>query len=333
MDINQRYFWPPPPDEARIEWLKSYSSQLDIDKNAAQEFWASIAGDDAPKTLVKPIAVKSLPNSNKFFVSDAGRATVVVFDLEKHEMRLLEVPDGVPPLLLPISVGCDRSETIYVLERRSSSILVFDSKEKYQRTISLKSISISNPNAMFVDKVNDFIYVSDAATRKIYVIDFKGVVLASIGAPGDDDGQFNLPVSIAKNSKGNLLVADVFGANIQVFNSKGKFLHKFGKRGDAPGEFQLIKSIAVDSSDNVYVVDGRAHNITIFNESGEVLLVLGAFYAISETGKIAPGGFSLPIGIDIDSRDRIFVVDQMNARVQLFQYFSDENLQNKSGAY
>jgi DNA-binding beta-propeller fold protein YncE len=318
-----RYLWPPPPDVARIEWIKAYSSQLDIEKTDSQRFWAAIAGDDPPRPLMKPVEVKSVPELNKFFVSDIGKAAVVVFDLAGHAMRTLEVPDDAPQLRLPLSVAVDSAGSIYVLERRSASVLVFDKREKYQRTIGLKAVSVSNPTSMAIDKKNSLLYIADAASRKIIVTDLNGVYIRSIG---ETAGQFSLPVAMALNSKGQLIVADAFSANIQIFDQAGSFVSKFGERGDSPGSFQLIKSLAVDSSDNIYIVDGRAHNISIFNQQGELLLILGAFYASSETGKLAPGGFSIPIGIDIDSTDRIYVVDQMNTRVQVFQYFSEEYL-------
>lgn len=327
----ERYFWPQPPDEPRIEWLKAYSSQLDIEKNATQRFWAAIAGDDAPRALVKPVEVKSLPELNKFIVSDIGKMAVIVFDLAGHELRTLAVPDGAPPLYLPLSIAVDRDGSIYVLERRSASVLVFDRSESYQRAIGLKSVTVSSPTSMLIDKKNDLMYISDAATRKIVITDLQGVFIRSIDGASDPERRFNLPIAMALNSKGNLVVADAFNASVQIFDPTGRFLGKFGQRGDSAGSFQLIKSLAVDSSDNIYVVDGRAHNISIFNERGELLLVLGGFYATSETGKLAPGGFSIPVGIDIDSTDKIFVVDQMNTRVQVFQYFSEEYLRrNKS---
>lgn len=324
--VKDRYFWPPPPDVPRIEWLKTYSSQLDIEKTPSQRFWAAISGDDPPRSLVKPVEVKSVPELHKFFVSDVSRGAVVVFDLAGHAMRTLEIPEGAPPLLLPLSVAIDGDGSIFVLERRSSTVLVFDRSEKYQRAISLKSVSVTSPTSMVIDKKNHLMFIADAATRKVVVTDLQGEFIRSFGKSGDADGEFNLPVALALNSRGHLAVADAFNASIQIFDQSGKFLRKFGRRGDSPGDFQLIKSLAIDSSDNVYVVDGRAHNITIFNEQGELLLVLGGFYASSETGKLAPGGFSIPIGIDIDSTDKIYVVDQMNTRVQVFQYFSEEYL-------
>lgn len=324
--VKERYVWPPPPDVARIEWLGVYSSQLDIEKSSRQLFWASIAGEDPPQNLSKPVDVKSFPEKNKFYVSDIGHSGVLVFDLAGHEMRPLG-GNKSEPMLLPLSIALDSAGNVYVLERRASKIHVFDSDEKFQRLIDLKKVSVKSPTSMIIDKKNSLIYVSDASTRKIVVLSLFGEFVRGIGGAGERDGQFNLPIAMALNSKGSLVVADAFNARIQIFDAAGHFVSKFGRRGDSQGDFQLIKSIAIDSSDNIYVVDGRAHNISIFNQQGELLLVLGGFYASAETGKLAPGGFSVPIGIDIDSDDKIYVVDQMNARVQVFQYFSEEYLQ------
>jgi DNA-binding beta-propeller fold protein YncE len=323
---KERYVWPPPPDTARIEWLKSYSSQLDIEKTASQQFWVAISGDEAPRSLLKPVEVKSVPELNKFFVSDIARGAVIVFDLAGRDLRTLDIPEGAPALKLPLSIAIDRNGNIYVLERRSASILIFDKSEKYLKSINLNAVSASNPIAMIIDKKNDHILIADAASKKIVVINLSGESVRSFGGPGNGEGQFNLPISMALNSKGHLYVGDAFNAVVQVFDTTGLYLAKFGVRGDSPGNLQLIKSLAIDSSDNVYVVDGRSHNITIFNDKHELLLVMGGQYTTATTGKIAPGGFSVPVGIDIDSTDQIFVVDQLNSRVQVFRYFSDEYL-------
>jgi len=325
----ERYFWPPPPDVPRIEWIKAYSSQLDIEKSSSQRFFAAIMGSDEPVSLLKPIEVKSIPELKRFYVSDVGRGSVMVFDLGKHEMRRLETPEGAPTISHPLSVVTDRDNNLYVLDRRTATILIFDNAEKYQRAIRLKTVSVSNPIALAIDKHKGLLYVSDASSRKIVVLDLMGGIQRSIGSAGDESGQFNLPVALVINSKGQIIVADAFNAAVQIFDPEGKFLRKFGRRGDSAGDFQLIKSIAVDSSDNIYVVDGRSHSVSIFNNRGELLLVLGAFYAVSGSGKVAPGGFSVPVGIDIDASDRIYVVDQLNARVQVFQYLSDSYLRNR----
>ncbi len=316
---QERYFWPPPPNAPKIEWLKAYTSQLDIDKSSGQRFMAALVGDDQPISLLKPVEVKSVPEMDRFYVSDLGRSAVLVFDLGQHELRQLEIPDGVPPLSHPLSIVVDQENNLYVLDRRSASIYVFDRFEKYLRSIKLGPLSISSPVAMAIDRKSERIYVADATSRAVFGLGLDGRYLNKIGA-----GQFNLPVSVAVNSLGQLIIADAFDVQVKIFDSDGMLLRNFGQRGDGAGDFQLIKSVAVDSEDNIYVVDGRMHNISIFNQRGELLLVLGGYYAVSLSGKVAPGGFSVPIGMDIDANDKIYVVDQLNARVQVFQYLSEK---------
>lgn len=329
---EQRYFWPPPPDKPRIEWIKSYSSQLDIEKSGAQRFWTAISGEDQPISLVKPLEVKSVPELGRFYVSDVGSAAVVVFDLVKHEMRRLETPQGSTPIVHPLSIVADSDNNLYLLERRSNSIIVFNRYEKYLRTIDIGRIpAVRRPVSLAIDRLKNRLLLADGGTQKVYVLDLYGALLFSFGGGGEADGQFNLPISMAVNSKGQIIVADAFNAHVQVFDSTGKFIRRFGRRGDAPGDFQLLKSVAVDSTDNIYVVDGRSHAVFIFNNSGELLLSLGGFYAVAASGKVAPGGFSVPVAIDIDSTDRMYVVDQLNSRVQVFQYLSDSYINGIRG--
>lgn len=328
---QDRYFWPPPPSDPRIEWLKTYSSQLDLDKSSSQLFWAAIAGDDHAIPMVKPVEVKSVPELNKFYVSDLGNGTVLVFDLGGRELRKLETPASVPAITHPLSIVVDRDNSIYILDRRSAAVFVFNRSEQYQRIIDLKALSILNPVTMGIDKAKGLLYVSDASSRKIAVLGIDGSYIKSVGSGGDGDGQFNLPIALAINSRGQLLVADAFNANVQIFDGEGRFVRKFGRRGDAIGDFQLIKSVAVDSNDNIYVVDGRSHAVTIYNDHGELLMSFGGYYAVAESGKVAPGGFAFPVAIDIDASDKIFIVDQMNARVQVFQYLSDAYMLRQRG--
>ncbi len=320
--IQERYFWPPPPIPPRVEWLKAYHSQLDLEKTSFRNFKEAIVGEDAPIELVKPIEIRMDNAQDKFYVADIGASAIFVFDLRQKELRLLSTQGfNLPAALTPIGMALDSNNSLFVLDPKLNLILVFDSGEKLVRAIRLDQLC-RRPLALAIDKIKNRLYVSDAQLNKIFALDLNGTLQFAIGGPGQDMGRFNLPVGLAVNSKGQIIVADAFNARIQVFDEQGSFLYTFGKRGDDPGDFQLIKSVAVDSDDNIYVADGKAHNIKIFNQTGELLLALGGYYAVSSTGKRAPGGFAVPIGIDIDHNDRIFVVDQLNSRVQVFQYLS-----------
>jgi hypothetical protein len=61
----------------------------------------------------------------------------------------------------------------------------------------------------------------------------------------------------------------------------------------------------------------------VFDPDGTLLLTVG-------TGGRQAGEFQLPAGLFIDSTDRIFVADQGNSRVQVFQYLS-ANYEKRAG--
>lgn len=320
--LRQRYVWPPPPDEPRIEWLGVYHSQLDLESTFFRRLKEAVVGEDAPIALIKPVEARNDAVENKLYVADLEAASVFVFDMANSDLRVLPFQNAkLSKRPKPIALALDGERNVYVLEAGERKILVFDRDEKFVRVLEIGMIC-RRPIALAIDRERSRLYVSDAETSTIHVFDYQGNSLFAIGGPGDETGKLNRPVGMVVNSRGELLVADSFNARIQVFDSQGKFLKSFGTRGTGLADFQLIKSVAVDGDDNIYVADGRANNIKIFNQNGNLLLAFGGYYAVASTGKIAPGGFALPICIDIDSSGRLFVVDQLNARVQVFKYLS-----------
>jgi len=60
------------------------------------------------------------------------------------------------------------------------------------------------------------------------------------------------------------------------------------------------------------VLDGQHNNYQIFNNAGEMLMFVGRY---------SPGndGFENPVSIAINQGNTIYVTDNLNARVQVFQ--------------
>lgn len=322
--ISNEFVWPPPPNTPRIVWLQNYNSQLDLKKTAFRAFKESVAGEDAPISLNKPVEVASDAKTGKIYVSDIVAGVVYIYDLKNSELNTVTTT-GIPNLPASVQIyalALDKQSNLYALIPKLRKILVFDSTATYQRTIDLPT-GCERPVAITIDSQKNRLLASDVQNNKIFVMDLKGSTLFSFGGAGDASSRFNRPVGIAVNKKGEILVADSFNARIQIFDSDGQFLRTFGRRGDSDNDFQLIKSIAVDSDDNIYVVDARSNSIKIFDHEGSFLLSFGGYYAVTSGGKTAPGGFALPLDIDIDEENNIYVVDQLNARVQAFRYLPE----------
>ena len=63
------------------------------------------------------------------------------------------------------------------------------------------------------------------------------------------------------------------------------------------------------------MVEGAHDLVQVFDRDGRLLYYFGQ----EGTGF---GDFRLPAGLFIDSKDRVFVVDSYNHRVQVFQYYA-----------
>ena len=53
-----------------------------------------------------------------------------------------------------------------------------------------------------------------------------------MGYEGRGDGQFEVPISVSIDSKGNIIVKDAETARLQKFDSEGNFLMKFTLDGE-----------------------------------------------------------------------------------------------------
>jgi sugar lactone lactonase YvrE len=75
------------------------------------------------------------------------------------------------------------------------------------------------------------------------------------------------------------------------------------------------KGISFDSEGHLYVVDGLWGIVQVFDREGRLL------YYFGQRGS-GLGDFQLPTGLQIDTSDRIYVVDSFNRRIEVFHYYA-----------
>jgi DNA-binding beta-propeller fold protein YncE len=81
---------------------------------------------------------------------------------------------------------------------------------------------------------------------------------------------------------------------------------------DTPSDLSDPRGIAVDGTGAIYVSDAERDRILVFGEAGEARFEFGLYGS-------APGSFMDPWGLAFDARrDRLYVADSGNARVQVF---------------
>lgn len=182
------------------------------------------------------------------------------------------------------------------------------------------------------------------------------VSTAFVGGEGAGSGQFSRPRGIAVDRKGNIYVADTGNARVQKFDPSGTFVAALGKTGTAEGEMKEPNGVALDEAGNIYVTDAFNHKLMKFTADGTVLkewkgpdpgfygprdIDFGpdkrlyivdqgrtrivrfdpsneSFHAWGSSGS-GPGQFIESTGIAV-SKDRVFVADNGNNRVQVFDF-------------
>jgi len=170
-------------------------------------------------------------------------------------------------------------------------------------------------------------------SHKLAAYSPSGELLRQWGEKGTEDGQFQLPGSVALGPDGLLYVPDQGNSRVQKFTREGTFAGKWGSLGKEPGQFGGDQPaggrfagpqfISFDSAGNVYTTDAALDRIQIFTVDGKLLGYWG-----SESAE--PGGFgpphtnkdgkpitSGPISLCVDPQNRVWV-SATNNRVQQF---------------
>ncbi|HEV7587484.1 MAG TPA: 6-bladed beta-propeller [Longimicrobium sp.] len=81
--------------------------------------------------------------------------------------------------------------------------------------------------------------------------------------------------------------------------------------GDPNRVFGVIQDVAIDRSGKIYVLDALARSIRVFTRDGRFVSSIGRM------GR-GPGEFFIPVAMTVDAQDRLYVLDQGNARVDVF---------------
>ena len=313
-----RFFWPPPPAEAKIEYINFYFSDEDLQRGVDRRLEDAILGRNLPKRLlVQPYSVAS-DGRGRFFAVDLSGGILHVFDLPHHAHREMVAGFGALQKVL-----VDSSGEIWVLSSDKGTLLHFAADES--KIEEIKLAGTGRAASFAVDRARGRIYVVDTPQHQLRLYDLQGLFLETRGTRGQEPGEFNFPGDIDLDAEGNLYIVDALNARIQILSPDGTVLRTFGERGTARGSFAVPKGIAVSPSGLVYVSDATQHKIVIFNKNGDYLLTLGGRYVFKGEG-ISPGGFQFPAGMDVDANETLWVADLLNGMVHEFQYLTPDYL-------
>ena len=201
----------------------------------------------------------------------------------------------------------DRSGYVWVTDRGNMQAFKFNSEGKLLMTLGKKGVTGDNTSQDAFNGMADLavarsgdIFIADGEGPNTRVVKFSrdGTFIKWWGGKGTDAGQFNVPHSIAIDSKGRIYVADRSNNRIQIFDQTGKFLDQWTNFGTPWGLF--VKG------DRIYVVDGTENNCLLI--------------ASIKDGKVVEklGGLSNPTAVTVDSSGAIYVAEVNGTNVKKF---------------
>ena len=184
-----------------------------------------------------------------------------------------KLPMGVSFSSDATSVAVDSQDNVYVFNRGTDPIAVFDPDGNFIRGMAHGEIERAHGIAIDVD---DNIYLVDELGHFVQKRTNDGVVVFTIGttgmpAPWQSGEMFNRPTDITVNpATGDLFVSDGYAnSRVHKFDQDGKHIKSWGESGADPGQFSIPHNICMIGTDRVAVCDRENFRVQVFTTEGE----------------------------------------------------------------
>lgn len=319
-------FYPPPPDYARIQFLKSYSNSIQVTGNR-KGLRKIVLGEEKNIPIGKLYGIAT--KKGKIYLCDASISGIQIIDLDKNSFTTF-TPTGRGQLRLPLNCVLDQEGQLYVTDGQRGEVVIFDAKLNFLRAIG-KADTVESFKPLDISVTNDKIWVTDAKSQKIHVYQKEnGQLLYTI--PGFPVSQDTLAVeagSAEKTETGEtaaeeeeedeeekpeekrllynpinlwlqdhkVYVTDFGDFKIKILTEEGKLLGTVGQYGKGLGQFVRPKGISMDKDHNLFVVDAGFENVQMFNPEGKLLMFFGGPYK-------GPGDMWLPAKVLVDYENK-----------------------------
>jgi DNA-binding beta-propeller fold protein YncE len=292
-------FFPPLPDQPRIQYLTGINSSNDIgDGKKKGGISLLVTGneqqDAAVVTLGKAYGVEV--HKGKIYIAQGMEKRITIIDLAKGTFT--EPPgtkSGRGVLAYPINLTLDDDDNLYVADTARKEIVVYDAKGNFKTSFG-KGLA---PKSKITDVkyYKGKLFALDMGNHMMRLLDRNtGEQLAEFGNTGKPEQKLSIPGNFTIDADGNIYITNLGSNRVVKLDQDGNYLDSFGGVGDQFGQFSKPRGIAIDDEKRIYVVDGATSVVQLFNDKFRVLTFFGL-------PGLAYGSLNSPSGITISTEN------------------------------
>ncbi len=283
------------------------------------------------KQILKPNDVAIGPNGKIFITNEEfNRVTII----EQNGFFYNEIggfgrEDG--EFEFPSGVAVNTEGEVFVVDNWNRRIQKFDNEGKHILTwgeYGHEPGQFWGPMGITFDN-NGNVYIADSGNHRIQKFTSNGEFLETFGTQGSENNQFDRPYDVAINSNGDIFVADSENYRVLKYSSSWEYIAKF-EIIDTTGWDDYIKpkGIAIDQQDHLIITGNN--QVFVLNSDGSIHKSWGEYGT-------AIGTFDFVTGVDVDDQGIIYVADQNNNRIQVFDidgnFINDYGVDQKTPGY
>lgn len=266
----------------------------------------------------QPMGIAVTPAGDRIYVTDAGGDRVThIFDGGGIKLGEMVPPTETGGDHVPVWVAIDpMSEEVYVSDRASGAVYIYDRDGRYQRTFNpTEPITGWQPMGLAFDSAG-LLYITSlsAPAPRVEVYDRTGGLVRTMGT----DEAMAFPNGVAVDAAGLVYVTDSNNGRLLVFDESGATAGRIA-RGTGVGNLGLPRGIAVDQKGRVHIVDTTGQMVSVYRALADDQRRPDYIGSMGTQG-IEDGQFQYPNGVALDARARVYVADTMNGRVQVWSY-------------
>lgn len=274
---------------------------------------------DITHSFLEPTDV-AVGKDNTIYVVDGVNNSIKAFNQEgDYRFSFGGKGTALGRLDTPVGITVDGNGTVYVADTGNRRVQVFTPDGKVKQQIALSSTNAKKPRdpvGVAVDESLKRLYVSDNDNHQILVYALPDYKLLTVwGSEGSGMQQFRYPFLMDSNNDGAVFIVDVLNTRVQRWQGNSG-LKSIGEWGVDLGQLYRPKGVCVDKNGLVFVSDSVLGVIQVFNSDGDFKAVLG-----TEKGEVLK--WKTPVGITVDARHRLYVVEMLPDRVGVYQILHD----------